>query len=129
MPDQTFNHPIAGKKRLSEIIILAQPVSLRGQIPVDDIALLILETPRNHDDDIAFANPCPLLDLALDPAHPFNAINTADTNVVCAHHQFGLSKLLAQFFLGESYSDIWRPIGIEFRSGSGISWFFCVIVN
>jgi len=112
-----------------KIIILAQPVGLRGKIPVDDIALLILEAPRDNDDDIAFADPCPLLDLALDPAHPFNAIVTADTDVVGTHHQFGLRELLAQFLLGQPDADDRCAVRIEFCGGTGTSRFFCVIVN
>jgi len=40
-----------------------EPVHLRGGVPVDDIALIILERPGDNDQDVALADP----DLLLDP--------------------------------------------------------------
>jgi hypothetical protein len=116
-------------KKSGEIIILPQPVCLRGQVPVEDIAFLILETPRDHDEDVAFADPCPLLDLALDPAHPLNAIVAADADMVCAHHQFSAGELLAKFLLGQPHTDYRCTIGVETPRTIALSRFFAMIVN
>jgi len=116
-------------KKSSEIIIFPQPVCLRGQVPVKDIALLVLETPRDDDHDITFPDPCPLLDLALDPAHALNAILTADADVICPHHQFRDGKLLVQPFFGQPHTDNRCPIGIELSRAGCTFWFFYVIIN
>jgi len=112
------------EKRL-QIIILAQPIRLRGKVAVQDIALLILETPRDDDHDIAFADPGPLLDLALDPAHALNAILAADTDVVCSHHQFRDSELLVQAFFGQADTDNRGSVRIEFAWAARGFRFFC----
>ncbi len=98
----------------SEIIVLAQPVGLRGQVTVQDVALLVLEAPRDHDEDISLADPCPLLDLALDPAHALDTVHAADTDVVGSHHQLGTGKLFAQFLLRQAHADYGRTVRIEF---------------
>ena len=119
----------AGYKKRSEIIIFAQPVCLGGQIAVDDIALLVLETPRDNDNDVALADPGTLLDLALDPAHPLHAVLAADPDVVCPHHQFRDGKLFVHAFFGQPYADNRCSVRIEFcRTGSAIG-FFCIIIN
>jgi hypothetical protein len=116
-------------KKSGEIIILPQPVCLRGQVTVEDIAFLILETPRDHDEDVAFADPCPLLDLPLDPAHPHHAIVTADADMVCAHHQFSAGKLLAEFLLGQPHTDNRCTVGVKAPCTIALSGFFSMIVN
>jgi len=50
-----------------DVIVLLEPVYLGPDVAVDDIALLVLETPWNNDQEIPLADPEPLLDLALDP--------------------------------------------------------------
>jgi len=80
---------------LLQIPIPSQPLDLGTGIAVDDIALVILETPGDHDQDIPFANPDLLLDLALDPAHPVDSVKTPYPDMIGAHHQFGAGKDLA----------------------------------
>ena len=116
------------KKRL-QIIILAQPVCLRGEVAVQDITLLVLETPRDDDHNIAFANPCPFFDLDLDPAHPLNTILAADADVVCTHHQFRDGELLVQAFFGQADTDNRGSVWIEFTCTGRGFWFFCRIRN
>ena len=69
-----------------------EPVYLRSDVTVDDIALFILETPGNDNQEIAFADPEPLLDLTFDPPGARDAVLTADTDVVCPEHQVGAGK-------------------------------------
>jgi hypothetical protein len=87
----------------SEIFILAQPFYLRPSIPVEDIALFVLEIPGNDNKDVPFTDPDFLFYLALDPPHASNAIETPDTDMVCTHHQFSAPELLTVPFLGEFY--------------------------
>jgi hypothetical protein len=89
----------------SEIIIPPEPLHLRTGIPVHDIAFLILEVPGNYNQDIPFPDPDFLFYLSLDPAHPCNAIVTADADMVCPHHQFSRTKHLPVPFLGEFHPD------------------------
>ena len=90
---------------LSEIIIAPEPFDLRAGIPVDDITFFILEIPRNYNKDIPFTDPDFLFYLSLDSAHPGHTIETADTNMVCAHHQFSVSEHFPVTFLGKFYPD------------------------
>lgn len=117
------------KQRLCEIIILPQPVGLRGQVPVEDIAFLVLETPRDNDKDVAFADPGPLLDLSLDPAHPLDTIVTADADMVCTHHELSARKLFAEFLLGKPYTDDGGTVRVETPGTIAFPRFFYVIVN
>ena len=84
----------------SEIIIAPEPFNLRTCIPVDDIAFLILEVPGNDNEDVSFTDPDFLFDLSLDPPHPCHAIKTADTDMICTHHQVSTPKHLPVSFLG-----------------------------
>ena len=113
----------------SKIIILPQPVDLGGQVPVEDITFGVLETPRNYNQDVSFANPGALFDLALDPAHPLNTIVASDTNMVCTHHQFGTGKLFVQFLFGEPDTDNRCPVRIKLRYAIRTVRFFYVIIN
>jgi len=112
------------KKKL-QIIIFAQPVCLRGEVAVQDIALLVLETPGDDDDNVAFADPCPLFDLTLDPAHALHAILAADADVVCSHHQFRNGELLVQAFFGQADTDNRGSVRIEFAWAARGFRFFC----
>jgi hypothetical protein len=42
---------------ISQIIIPSQPFDLRPGVPVNDIALVVLKTPGDHDYDIAVEDP------------------------------------------------------------------------
>ena len=79
----------------SEIAIPSQPLDLGTGVTVDDIALVVLETPGNHNQNISFANPDLLLDFSFDPAHPGDPVKTPHPDMVCAHHQFSTCKDLA----------------------------------
>ena len=57
-----------------EIVVPVQPFHLRTRIPVDDIALFILEIPGNNNEDVPFTDPDFLFYLALDPPHAGDAI-------------------------------------------------------
>lgn len=110
--------PEKNKKRL-KVIILPQPVHLRGQIPVDDIAFFVLETPWDDDEDVSLPDPCPFLDLSLDPPHPLHAIVAPDLDMVCTHHQLGAGKLLAVLLFGQADADYRCTIRVEFRWSAG----------
>jgi len=92
-------------KKYLKIPVLAQPVSLGWQVAVDDIALLVLETPGGDNHDVAFPDPGALLDLSLDPAHAGDTIVTPDTDMVCPHHEVSECELLTGPFLGKTDTD------------------------
>jgi hypothetical protein len=80
---------------LLQIPIPFQPLDLGNGVAVDDIALVVLETPGDDDQDVPFTNPDLLLDFALDPAHPGDPVKTPHPDMVCPHHQFSVGKDLA----------------------------------
>jgi len=96
----------------SDIPVPPEPLNLGRQVPVQDIALLVLEGPRGHDQDIPFPYPDPFLYLPLDPAHPGYAVIAPDTDVVCPHHQLCRGELLAIPFLGQPNADDRKALGI-----------------
>ncbi len=79
---------------LAEIVVLLEPVYLGPDVAVDNIAFLVLETPGNDDQEIAFAYPESLLDLAFDAPCACDAVLAADTDVVCPEHQVSPGKYL-----------------------------------
>jgi hypothetical protein len=89
----------------SEVIISSQPFDLGAGIPINDIALLVLETPGDDDEDVPFTNPDFLFDLPLDPSHPGDAVETPDTDMVRPHHQFGTAEHLTVPLLGQPDPD------------------------
>ena len=90
------------KEEFLQVPVPAEPVDLGLEVSVDDIALLILETPGDHDESITLADPDPLLDLALDPAHPGDPIDASDPDMVCAHHQICRCKHLPVSFFWQA---------------------------
>jgi len=90
---------VAQKVLLAEVVMLLEPVYLGPDVTIDDIALLVLETPGNNDQEIAFAYPEPLLDLALDPPHACDAVLATDADVVGPEHQVGPAEYLPVSFL------------------------------
>jgi len=84
----------------SEITVLPQPVCLGREVPVDNIALVILEAPWSDNQDISFPDPDPLFDFALDPAHPGNSIIASHPDMICSHHEICKSKLFICPFFG-----------------------------
>ena len=115
-------------KKESEIIILPQPVRLRRQVAVQDIALLVLETPRDNDQDIALADPCALLDLALYPAQALDAIVAFYADMVRPQVRGSAGKLFVQFLLWQTDADDRCAVGIESGGYSGIG-FFSMVIN
>jgi len=49
-----------------KIFVATEPVYLGGCVSINDITLLILEIPRDNDEDIAFSNPNSFLDFTFD---------------------------------------------------------------
>jgi len=97
-------HPPPGRKMMkevSEIFIPPEPFDLRPGIAVHDITFLVLEVPRDNNKDVPFPDPDFLLDLSLDPSHPGHAVETADPDMVCPHHQFGTPEHFPIAFLGQ----------------------------
>ena len=85
--------------------MLLEPVYLRLDVPVDDIALLVLETPGDDDQEVTFAYPEPLLDLTLDPSRARDTVLAADADVVCPEHQVGPGEYLPVSLLRQSYAN------------------------
>jgi hypothetical protein len=92
-------------KKISQIIIAPETFDLRAGIPVNDIAFFILEVPRDNNEDVSFADPDFLFYFSLDSPHPRYAVKTADTDMVCTHHQFSAPEHLPVSFLGQLYPD------------------------
>ena len=103
----------------SEVVVLSQPVNLGREVPVQDVAFFILETPRDDDQDISFPDPGAFLDLALDPAHPFYTIRTTDLDMVRPHHQLGAPELFAVLLLRQTDTDHRCAVRIEFCGCTG----------
>lgn len=82
------------RELLVEIVVLLKPVYLRPDITVDDITLLVLKTPGDDDQEVTFAYPEPLFDLAFNPSGARDAVFAADTDVVCPEHQVGPGEYL-----------------------------------
>ena len=99
-------------KKYLKIPVLAQPVRLGWQVAVDDIAFLVLETPRGDNHDVAFPYPGTLLDLSLDSAHAGYAIVTPDTDMVRPHHEVRECELLTGPFLGKTDTDNRRTVRV-----------------
>ena len=99
------------KNGFSQIIITTEPLDLRSGIPVDDIAFFILEVPRDNNENVSFADPDFLFYFSLDSPHPRYAVKTADTYMVCTHHQFSTPEHLPVSFLGSFTLMISSPGG------------------
>jgi hypothetical protein len=85
----------------SKVFVPPEPFDLRTGIPVHDIAFFILEIPWDHNKDVPLPDPDFLFDLSLDPAHPCHAVETANPDMVCPHHQFGTPEHFPIAFLGQ----------------------------
>jgi len=105
-------------KKVLQVPVLAQPVCLGRKVPVNDIALFILERPWTYDQDVAFTDPDPLLDLSLDPAHAGDTVIAPDPYMVCSLHQICKCELFIGPFLRQADTDCWRTISI-----------YCVEIN
>jgi hypothetical protein len=91
---------VIDKSEKSEIPVLPQPVSLGREVPVDNIAFVILKAPGSNDQNIPFTDPDTLFDLALDPSHTGDAVVTPHPDMICPHHEICKSKLLICPFFG-----------------------------
>lgn len=63
-----------------------EPVYLGSDVAIDNIALLVLETPGDDDQKIAFAYPEPFFYLAFDSPGACDAVLAADSDMVCPEH-------------------------------------------
>jgi len=90
------------QKRSLKIPVFPQPFGLGLEVPVNDIAFFILETPWYDKHGIAFAYPGAFLDLSLDPAHAGDPVHALDADVISTEHCLCKSKL----FLGPF---LWQP--------------------
>lgn len=88
-----------------QIPVPSKPLHLGPGVAVDDIALVVLKAPGDHDENIPLTDPDSFLDLALDPSHPGDTIVALDPDVVCTHHQLGLGKHLPVSLLGKADPD------------------------
>lgn len=116
------------RKKL-QVIVLAQPVRLRGQVAVEDIAFLVLEAPRDDDQDIALADPGAFLDLALDPAQPVDAVVAFHADMVCPQVCTGAGKLFVQFLFREPDADDRCAVRVEFGGTVCVLGFSSIMVN
>ena len=82
----------------------AKPVHLRGGVAVHDIALVILEVPRNDDKDISLTNPNPFFDFSLDTTESGDTVRATNTDVVGTKHQFSLGKLFFVAFVRQFHT-------------------------
>jgi hypothetical protein len=82
-----------------------KPFDLRSGVTVNDIAFVILEIPRDDDQDIPFTDPDFLFDLPLGQSHAGHTVKTPDTDMVCVHHQLGAPELFTVWVSGQSYPD------------------------
>src|SRR6266571_4018437 len=84
--------------RFGDETTAAHVAGLGLRVPVLDVALLILELPHLHDEQVPLADPHPLLELARDPAQPALAVLARDPDpggaqeLVCDPHDLALFR-------------------------------------
>src|SRR5512136_83813 len=110
------------REMYSDVPVPTEPLHLGRQVPVQDIALLVLEGPGGDDQDVPLPDPDSLLDLPLDPPHPGDPVVTPHPDMVGPHHQLRRGKLLPVPFLRKPDPDNGLALGI-YRV-----WINCVIV-
>jgi hypothetical protein len=93
------------KKQGLQVPVPPEPLNLRSRVPVNDIALVVLEAPGDNDKDVPLPDPDFLLDLTLDPAHPGDPVKAPYPDMIGAHHQFGAGKYLPVPLVRETYPD------------------------
>ncbi len=96
--------------------VALQPFHLGPGIPVKNITLFVLETPRDDDQEVSLPDPEAFLDLPLDPSQPGNPVRAADRDMIGPEHRFRTGEL----FL---VSLLWQPYADNFWFGSVHSWF------
>ena len=105
-------------KKSSEIPVLPQPVSLRREVTVDNIAFVVLKAPGSDDQDIPFADPDAFFDLAFYSPHPGDTVIASNPDMICPHHEICKSKLLICPFF-------WQPN----PDNRGTVFIYCVRVK
>jgi hypothetical protein len=90
---------------ISQIIIPSQPFDLWPGIPVNNVALIVLETPGDDNQDVALADPDFFLDFSLDPSETGDPVETFYPDVVCTHHQFCHREHFTVPFLRKPHPD------------------------
>jgi len=78
-----------------QIPVAPQPLYLGTRIPVNNITLIVLETPGHNNEDISFPDPDLLFYFTFDTAHPGDTIKAPYADMICAHHQFSARKNFA----------------------------------
>jgi len=86
------------EKLLIEEVTSLEPVYLGPDIAVDNVALLILETPGNDDKKVSLTYPEALLDLALDPPDACDSVLTTDPYMIRPKHQVSPGEYFAVSF-------------------------------
>jgi hypothetical protein len=89
------------KRERSDVMVLTEPLDLRRQVAVQNIAFFILETPWNHDKRISFTYPGSFLDLSFDPSHPGDTIDASDSDMIRPEQGIRRSELLFIPSLGQ----------------------------
>lgn len=109
----------------SENPVFLEPVDLGLAVAEDDVALFVLETPGDDDQEVAFPDPGPLLYLAFDAPHAGDPVVAADADMVGPEHQFGPGELLEILLSGHPYTGdlfgilVWLVKGQEISSIPG----------
>ena len=88
-----------------KILITPEPLDLWAGITVNDITFFVLEVPGNDYKDIPFTDPDFLFYLSLDSSHPGHTIETTDPDMICTHHQLGITEYFPVAFLGQFCPD------------------------
>jgi len=99
------------KRRISDVFISPEPVTLWRCISVWDIAFVILKTPWGDNYHIPFPDPGALFDLPFNPSHAGYPVKTTDSDMVRPHHQFSKSKLLTVILFGKTDPDYFCSAG------------------
>lgn len=71
---------------LVQVSFSLEPVHLWAGVSPDDVSLLVLDLPGDHDDYVAFAYPDALLHLTAYAAHPGHAVHAFYGHAVRAQH-------------------------------------------
>src|SRR5439155_27131471 len=108
----------------------AEVRGLRLRVPMADVALLVLEVPDPHDEEVPLANPHPLLQLPRDPAQAGLAVRTHHANAGCSEKlvRDPIDLLLAvrgesdtdDLFLGHGERILQNPIRVSGLLGPGL---------
>lgn len=96
-----------GEPEQKELQVAAffEPVDLGTCISVHNVRLVVLERPRDDDQDIAFTYPHFLFYLAFYSPEPRCSVNAFHPDMVCTHHQLGIAEHLTVPLVGQADPD------------------------